>query len=109
MRQLSKTVNKGIFATIKRWFINHPGGSFVDLTRYSLKHSQRIINWLSSDPHFAILSFWMDDRCIQPFMSAEYKRQLHDDILAYYPKYYEMDWDNMLPVGTLDDPEKGSN
>lgn len=104
-KALSETVNKGIFASIKRWFLKHPGYGFDELMDYILKHSKTMFNWVIEDPHIALLSVWMDYKGILPFFTSDEKENAMDCILEYYPKYFQMDWSIMLPIGTLDDPE----
>lgn len=104
-KELSETVNKGIFASIKRWFLKHPGDGFDELMDYILKHSKTMFNWVIEDPHIALLSVWMDYKGILPFFTSDEKENAMDCILEYYPKYFQMDWSIMLPIGTLDDPE----
>lgn len=55
--------------------------------------------------HIALLSVWMDYKGILPFFTSDEKENAMDCILEYYPKYFQMDWSIMLPIGTLDDPE----
>lgn len=43
-KELSETVNKGIFASIKRWFLKHHGDGFDELMDYILKHSKTMFN-----------------------------------------------------------------
>ena len=90
-KELSETVNKGIFASIKRWFLKHDEDGFGELMDYILKHSKTMFNWVIEDPHIALLSVWMDYKGILPFFTSDEKEDAMDCILQYYPKYFQMD------------------
>lgn len=101
---LSETVNKGTFASIKRWFLRHPGSGFCDFMDYILEHSKTMFYWVVEDPHISLLEVWMDYKRIEPFFDENGREFAMDCILEHYPKYFQMDWNTMLPIGTLDDP-----